>query len=170
MVSEKKSDSKSDPEVVKRSQKMVNLFQSIKGLPLKDFPAPPFTKWLNGQIINVTRGDLELEIEVRTEMSNPTGILHGGVQSAILDDVIGMMTTTLGYEGFLISIDMHVDFLGRVKIGEKVRAHGFIIREGRHIVHAMAELKNEADELVATGNSNLLVTHKKVDYTPKKGS
>ena len=168
MDSETKGNPIENSEMIKRSQKMINLFQSIKGLPLKDFPTPPFTKWLNGQIISVKRGDLELEIEVRPEMSNPTGILHGGIQSAILDDVIGMMTTTLGYEGFLISIDMHVDFLGRVKIGEKVRAHGYVVREGHRIVHAMAELKNEVDELVATGNSNLLITHKKVDYNLKK--
>ncbi|TFG05181.1 MAG: PaaI family thioesterase [Promethearchaeota archaeon] len=153
-----------DQQMLERSQKMVNLLQAIKGRPLKEFPAPPFTKWLNGRIISVKRGDLQLEIEVRPEMSNPTGILHGGMQSAILDDSIGMMTTTLGYEGFLISIDMHVDFLGRVKIGEVVRSHSYLVREGRHIVHAGAELANEVGELVATGNSNLLVTHKRVDY------
>ena len=144
---------------------IVKLFQAIKGKPLKEFPVPPFTKWLNGRVVSAKRGEVELEFDVREEMSNPTGILHGGMQSAMLDDLIGITSTTLGYEGFLLSIDMHVDYLGRVKIGETIRGRGYIIREGKNIVHAMAELRDKDGNLVASGNSNLLITHYKPDYS-----
>ena len=151
--------------IEKRANKMINLFSALKLKPLKDFAAPPFTKWLNGRILDVKRGEVTVEIDIRAEMSNPTGILHGGMQCAILDDVIGMTTVTLGYEGFLISIDMHVDFLGKVKIGETIKAHGIIKREGRHIVHADAELIDKNGKVIATGTSNLLVTHYKKEYS-----
>lgn len=152
----------------KSESPLIKFFQNIKGKPLKSFPVPPFTKWLNGRVVDVKRGKIELEFDVREEMANPTGILHGGMQSAMLDDLIGITCATLGYEGFLISIDMHVDYLGRVKIGETITGRGFIIREGRNIVHAVAELKDKDGKLIASGNSNLLITHYKPDYSKFK--
>ncbi len=119
-----------EKEIKKRSDQMIKLFNTFKGKHIKDFPVPPFSKWLNGRIIRAQYGLIELEFEVRPEMANPTGLLHGGMQCALMDDTIGMNTATLGYEGFPISIDIHVDYLGKVKVGEKVRVLGKIIREG----------------------------------------
>jgi acyl-coenzyme A thioesterase 13 len=152
----------------KAESPLIKFFQDIKGKSLKNFPVPPFTKWLNGKVVDVKRGEVQLEFLVREEMANPTGILHGGMQSAMLDDLIGITCATLGYEGFPLSIDMHVDYLGRVKVGETVTGRAFIVREGHNIIHAMAELKDKDGKLIATGNSNLLITHYKPDYTKFK--
>ena len=84
-----------------------------------------------------------------------------------MDDTIGMMTATLGFEGFPISIDFHVDFLGKVKVGEEVRVVGKMIREGRNIIHAIAEIYDTNGNLISTGNSNLLKTQFKPDYIKK---
>lgn len=81
-----------------------------------------------------------------------------------MDDTIGVTCATLGYEGFLISIDFHVDYLGKVKVGEKVRVKGQIVREGRKIVHAMAEIHDIEGNLIATGSSNLTKTSFRPDY------
>ncbi len=151
----------------KRSDRMIKLFNTFKEKNLKDFPVPPFSKWLNGKIIKAQYGIIELEFEVRAEMANPTGLLHGGMQCALMDDTIGMTTATLGYEGFPISIDFHVDYLGKVKVGEKVRVIGKIIREGRNIIHAIAEIYDMDGNLTSTGNSNLLKTHFIPDYIKK---
>ena len=104
-------------EIKKRSEQMVELFRAMKGKGVRDFPVPPFTKWLNGTIIDVKRGEMEFEFVVRPEMANPTGLLHGGMQCALMDDAIGVTCVTLGYEGAVISIDFHVDYLGKVKVG-----------------------------------------------------
>lgn len=151
-------------ETKKRSDRMIKLFNTFREKNLKDFPVPPFSKWLNGKIIKAQYGVIELEFEVRPEMVNPTGLLHGGMQCALMDDTIGMTTATLGYEGFPISIDFHVDYLGKVKVGERVRVIGKIIREGRNIIHAIAEIYDMDSNLISTGNSNLLKTHFIPDY------
>ena len=104
-----------------RSDHLINLFNTFKGKRLRNLPVPPFTKWLNGVINRAEYGEIELIFEIRPEMAKPTGLLHGGMQCALMDDTIGMMTATLGYEGFPISIDFHVDYLGKVKVGEKVK-------------------------------------------------
>ncbi len=150
----------SDPHEVrkKRSEKMISLFNSFKNQELKNLPVPPFSKWANGKIIKAECGLMELEFEVRPEMANPTNLLHGGIQCALMDDVIGITTATLGYKGFPISIDFHVDYLGKIQVGEKVRVIGEIIREGRNIIHANAEIRDLNNNLISTSNSNLLKT------------
>jgi uncharacterized protein (TIGR00369 family) len=151
-------------EIKKRSEQMVEFFRAMKGKGLKDFPVPPFTKWLNGTIIDVKRGEIELEFVVRPEMANPTGILHGGMQCALMDDTIGITCATLGYEGFLIGIDFHADYLGRAEVGEKVRVKGRIVREGRKIVHATAEIHCMDGALIATSECNLSKTSFRPNY------
>jgi uncharacterized protein (TIGR00369 family) len=153
-----------DKQILKRSDRILKLFNSFKNRELKNLPVPPFTKWLNGKVIKTERGLLELEFEIRPEMSNPTNLLHGGMQCALMDDTIGMMTATLGYEGFPISIDFHVDYLGKVRVGENVRVIAKLIREGNNILHAVAEIYDLNGMLISTGNSNLLKTNFIPDY------
>lgn len=150
-----------------RSERMIKMFNSFKNQNVKDFPVPPFSKWLNGKIIKAQYGIIELEFEVRPEMANPTGLLHGGMQCALMDDTIGMTTATLGYDGFPITIDFHVDYLGKVKVGENVRVIGKIIREGKNIIHAIAEIYDSEGKLISTGNSNLLKTRFIPEYVKK---
>jgi len=147
---------------------MINIFNAAikSSLTLENLPAaPPFSRYLNGQIIHAKRGEVEVEFKLKPEWANPTGLLHGGMQSAMLDDVIGMTTSTLGYEGFLITIDFHVDYLGKVKVaGESVRVKAKLVREGRTIVHFVAKIKDNKGNLIATANSNNLITTYKPDF------
>lgn len=153
-----------DPKTKERSEKMIMLLNAVKGESIQDFPVPPFTKWLNGRVIEAKRGDIEFEFDVRPEMANPTGLLHGGMQCAMIDDCFGVACATLGYEGFLLSIDINVDYMGKVKVGEKVRVRANIAREGKSIVHAHATIKDIAGNIIADANSNLLVTQFKPKY------
>jgi len=147
---------------------MINIFNAAakSSISLENLPvAPPFSRYLNGCIIYAKRGEIEVEFELKPEWANPTGLLHGGMQSAMLDDVIGMTTSTLGYEGFLITIDLHVDYLGKVKVaGGAVRVKAQMVREGRNIVHFSAQIKDKEGNLIATANSNNLITTYKPDF------
>ncbi|GAB4327575.1 MAG: hypothetical protein Kow0069_34500 [Promethearchaeota archaeon] len=147
-----------------RSKRMVDLLNAARGTPLGQFPVPPFTKWLNCKVLSAERGRVELELEVRPEMANPTGLLHGGVQCAAMDDAIGIASATLGAGGFLLSLTLHVDYLGRVEVGQRVRVVGQITREGRRVVHARAEIVDVEGNLVASASSNLLRTTRAPEY------
>ncbi len=155
-----------DKNIKKRSERMIKMFNALKGRNLKNFPGPipPFSKWLNGKIILAKRGEVELEFKIRPEWANPTGLLHGGMQGALIDDTIGMTTTTLGYEGFLISINTQLNYLGKARIGENIRVKAKLIREGRIIVNIYGEILDKEGKLIATGSSNLLKTQYTPDY------
>ncbi|MCP4762547.1 MAG: PaaI family thioesterase [archaeon] len=152
-------------KIEERSKRMIQLFNSAKGMEVKKLPVPPLTKWLNPTIIDAKYGEIEVRYIIRPEMANPTGLLHGGIQCTMLDDIMGMTSTTLGLKGFLISIDLHIDYLGKAKVGEEVFAKGKIIREGKNIVHAEGQLFNKERKLIAIASSNLLKTQYVADYT-----
>ena len=155
-----------EKNVQKRSEQMVKLFNSVKGINMENFPEPipPFSKWLNGKIVGAKRGEIEIEFLIRPEWANPTGLLHGGMQGALIDDTIGMTTATLGYQGFLISINSQLNYLGKAKVGEIVRVKARVIREGKNIVNISAEIKDKEGKIITTGNSNLLKTQYTPDY------
>ncbi len=75
-----------------------------------------------GVLQKVKEGELEIGFIVRPEMANPVGLLHGGVQNAIIDDVIGMSVATIGLETFFLSLNLYADYLGKAKVGEKIIA------------------------------------------------
>jgi uncharacterized protein (TIGR00369 family) len=116
---------------------------------------PPFTRWLGGVLRTVEAGSIAMEFTVREEMANPVGFLHGGVQCAIMDDVIGLAGASLGDEKFLLSVNLTVDYLSKAKVGERVIAHARIVREGRNVVNAECLLTGSDGRLISRGNSNL---------------
>lgn len=140
---------------------VVELFRASTGKKLEG--APPFTEWLDGRIISCGVGEIEMTFKIRPEMANPTGLLHGGIQAAIIDDLIGMTAATLGEQGFMLTIDLHVNFLGKVEVGQTVKARARFIRSGKRISHAVCEILDEQGNLVSRGDSNLV----KTGYVPE---
>ena len=135
---------------------IVQAFRTMIGRKLEG--APPFTTWLDGRIVSCDVGEMEIRYTLRPEMANPTGLLHGGMQAAMIDDLIGMTALTLGEEGFMLTIDLHVNFLGKAKVGQTVKARAKFIRSGRQVAHAVCEIIDEEGTIIARGESNLLKT------------
>ncbi len=153
---------KSNPEY---TEKIVAMMRSFKGKNVgKDFPFESVTKWLDGKLISLDRGEVVLEFTVRPEMTNPAGFFHGGIQCAMLDDAIGLISATLGYDTAILSIDMHMDYLGTCKKGETVTARAVIEREGANVIHASAVLRKEDGSPVAKAQSNLIISDRPADY------
>ena len=125
-----------------------------------DLPISPLSKWLNARIIRAVPGEVEMQFIVTPQMANPAGVLHGGIQCAILDEVIGITGASLGYTNFLYAIDIKVDYLRKARLGQTLHVKGKIIRSGRTIVNCRAEIFTKNHTLIATGKSNLVVSKK----------
>jgi uncharacterized protein (TIGR00369 family) len=124
----------------------------------QDLPdrAPPFTRWLNGKLIYVERGAVTMRWVVREEAINAAGILHGGIQAAMLDEVMGTAVATLDLPEFHISIDLNVTFLGRAKLGDSLTGIGRVIREGKRVVYCEGDLLDANGKLMARASSSLI--------------
>lgn len=137
---------------------MLALFESNVGSHLEDTPSP-VTNWLNGKLTFVERGKIEIEYEVRKEMTNPLGLTHGGIISLIHDDLIGMCVITLDKEFPYTSVNITVDFLKGSKQGDKLIAVAEIIREGNKLIYVQSsvfKLFNDERILISKASSNML--------------
>lgn len=157
-------DRPTEEELDNLSKKNIVMLKTGIGMPMANLPVAPFSQWLNGKLRSVERGEVSASYKLRPEMSNPTGILHGGLQCALIDEMIGIACFTLGFPGFHLSIDITVNYLGRVKVDEEIMCYSKVIREGKKIVNAQCEIRDSKDRVIASGHSNLLVTTKEVNF------
>lgn len=138
---------------------MIESFKSLIGKESKDHSPSPLGRWLNGVLLEAEVGKLTVEIEIREEMTNPAGIMHGGTAAAIMDEVMGMTTFTLGQNAFYAAANLNVDFLRPGNKGEKVKAVSEVIRSGKTLAHIECKLVGENGKLIAKATSNLVRTN-----------
>jgi len=128
---------------------------------------PPVTRWLDGTLKEVKKGSITAEFVVRPEMVNPVGFMHGGLQNAIIDDVIGMTAATLGKGPFCLSVNLYVDYLGKASVGDLITARSTILRKGKQMLNVQCELLDVNGGIIARGISNL-VRSKIPAYEPER--
>lgn len=136
----------------------LEFFKNNIGKTSAEVSPSPFGRWLNGTLTAVEEGSLTVEFIVRTDMCNPAHILHGGVATSILDDVIGMTVFSMGSQIFYSTVNLSVDFLFAAKPNEKLTAKSKIVRMGKKIAHAEGEIRNETGQIIAKCTTNLVAT------------
>lgn len=148
---------------VELSQKVVKLMKMFLDKSLGNFPVQCVSKWMEGTLLEVERGVIAMSIKVRPEMTNPAGYLHGGIQSAMLDDAMGTACATLGYETAFLSTNFNIDYLGTAASGDTVTVRAYVYREGNSLMHVVGEIKKD-DSIIAKGQSNVFISNQPADY------
>ena len=117
-----------------------------------------FGAWLNATIFDVKdNGDVLLEFEVREEMLNPMGTIHGGAIAAILDEAMGMqLFVKSSNDDTFFALNISVDFVKNAKLGEKLRVSTEVVRIGKNTANLKSIILNSKEEVVAHGSSNFL--------------
>lgn len=133
-------------------------FKSNIGKSGAEVSPSPLGRWLNGTLLEVNEGSLTMEFLVRKEMCNPGGILHGGIATSVMDDIIGLTVFSMSNQVFYSSVNLSVDFLYSAKPDEKLIVKSNIVRIGKKIAHAEGEIRNEAGQIIAKCTTNLVAT------------
>lgn len=139
----------------------LEFFKSFIGKTLDRTPSAA-GNWLAGVLLDVDSHHIKVQYVVRPEMCNPGKILHGGIASLMLDDVIGMGNFVAGSEYLMTSINLNVDFLAAAQIGEKLEVTAKLVRSGSNLNHWEAIIRKETGKIVAKASSNLIKTHVKL--------
>ncbi|MCD4791959.1 MAG: PaaI family thioesterase [Bacteroidales bacterium] len=133
--------------------KTVEFFRNQIGKEITQTPSP-VGMWLKPVLREVSEGSVTANITVREEMTNPAGMLHGGIITLIADEIIGATIATLELPDFFPSVNLYTDFLYPVKKGETVTARTIIIRKGKNIINTECKIYNSENKLIAKANSN----------------
>lgn len=115
-----------------------------------------FNSWLAMEVASADKGTVELAIKWQPEMGQYSGLLHAGIQGALIDTACGFAAVTLGQN--VVASQFSVRCL-RPAIGESFLARAWVVKQGRRQIFAQAELTAmHAGQrtLVAVGDTLLL--------------
>jgi uncharacterized protein (TIGR00369 family) len=134
------------------------IIEMLRGSIGKPLPMnlSPVGRWLDPILEELHEDGATMSYAVREEMTNPAGVLHGGMAAAILDELTG--ATVMVITGrYFASVNLHVDFLAPARVGDRVYARATIVRQGKRLTHVECTLHNAAGDIVAKSSSNLIV-------------
>jgi len=135
-------------------QDRLTLLQGMIGQEFSNSPSP-YMRWLKAKIISAEKGHTKVEICIREEMTNPLGMLHGGVIASIHDEITGLTNACLGQMGSFVTTDLHTRFFRPAKNGETIIAEGTIVRAGKSVVFAESMIFDQAGNLLSSGSATL---------------
>jgi uncharacterized protein (TIGR00369 family) len=113
----------------------------------------PFAKLMGMRLVDLRPDEAVISIEMRDDLQQPSGVLHGGVTATLIDTAMAFAVRThLEDHEFTATIDLTVHYL-RPHTAGTVTCTAKVVRAGRRIFTVSADVENEEGKLVATGLS-----------------
>ncbi|HET6809437.1 MAG TPA: PaaI family thioesterase [Acidimicrobiales bacterium] len=114
-------------------------------------------EYLGIRNVEATPGLFVAEVDVREDLLNPFGALHGGVLSAVADHVLGAVVYTVVERGYwAATTEFKINFLAPVRTGQ-VRAEAAIISLSRRTAVVRIDMVNEGRAVAAAQGTVTIV-------------
>jgi uncharacterized protein (TIGR00369 family) len=118
----------------------------------------PAGNWMAFTLEAIDKGTATVSLEVKHDMTNPYGNIHGGMMALVMDEVIGWAVVSLDTNNHYTSLNLNVDFLYAIKEGDRLLATAEVIRAGKKIIHVECRVYDMEKRLLGKATSNLIVT------------
>jgi uncharacterized protein (TIGR00369 family) len=122
----------------------------------------PYFNLVGLEILDVAPGSSRARVAWRPDLTQPAGIMHGGVIATLIDSGIAhalLMTDRFqelrAEQGALVSVDLRVKFLRPVSEGS-IECEARIVRLGRQVIHAEAVVTDATGKEVARGDATYM--------------
>jgi uncharacterized protein (TIGR00369 family) len=113
----------------------------------------PLSGLLGMEFVDIRRGEAVLKIEMRDDLRQPFGVLHGGVTATLIDTAMAYAVRTMLNETEpTASIDLTIHYL-RPHTAGAVVCTAKVVRPGKRIFTVSAEVANDEGKLIATALS-----------------
>lgn len=114
----------------------------------KALDSVPFARLLKLELESVDRGTATLALNVRKELTQNQGIVHGGVIASLIDTATAFaILSVIGPKDRVTTVDLTISYLRPASSG-RLRAVAKVVRAGRRLFVVSAEVF--ADEKLAT--------------------
>lgn len=118
-------------------------------------PRMPFNHHLGLHIVRMFKDGLALECDMRPEMQNGHGTLHGGVTASLVDAAVGIAAIALSGGRRLSTVDLKVTYL-RPASGGKLHCRAHLIKTGRTVVFGEAKVRDGQGRVIASGQATYI--------------
>ncbi len=116
----------------------------------EQFDQVAFAHLLGLRLAHISHGEATLHMNVRDELKQNKGLLHGGVIASLIDTAAAFAVLTVLEESErAATVDLTVKYLRRVT-GGQITARAVVLRTGRRLAFLSAEVSDESQVIVAT--------------------
>ena len=119
-----------------------------------------FSKWLGIKILEIKEGYSKTTMEVREEMINGLGIVHGGIAFSLADSTFAFACNNRN--NLSVALDTSINFLKPVHVGDTLIAEAKEIHNGKSTGLYHITITNQRDHLVAVFKGTCFRTGKKL--------
>ena len=113
----------------------------------------PLAKLLGMRLTDLKLDEAAITIEMRDDLQQPSGVLHGGVTATLIDTAMAFaVRTRLPVNEATATIDLTIHYL-RPHVEGLVTCTAKVVRAGKRIFTVSAEVHNAEGKLIATGLS-----------------
>jgi acyl-CoA thioesterase len=117
-----------------------------------------FSQWLGIEVLEVREGYSRIRMEVRTEMVNGFGIVHGGVPFSLADSAFAFACNNRN--NLSVALDTSINFLKPTKVGDVLIAEAIEQHDGRSTGLYQITITNQHEQQVAIFKGLCFRTHK----------
>src|SRR5262245_24382529 len=114
------------------------------------FAAVPYAKFLGLELGSITPSQVSVHLQVRDELLQNQGVLHGGALASLIDtaSAFAVLTQIEPHER-VTTTDLTIHYLRPVTSG-RMTANARVVRGGKRLFVLSVEVVNEREILVAT--------------------
>jgi uncharacterized protein (TIGR00369 family) len=148
-----------DPAVIASSSARLSGLEVVQALVDGRVPPPPIAVLMNMRLREAQHGLAIFECTPAEEFYNTIGAVHGGLMCTLADSAAGCAVhTTLAAGTGYTSVDITVNYLRPVTLASgTLVATGRVVKSGRRMSLATAEIHDGSGRLVTTASSNCLI-------------
>jgi uncharacterized protein (TIGR00369 family) len=138
---EEKRDSETIMEITPEREKAIR----------EKFEINHFPRMLGIEIDTLEPGRARLSVEVRRDLLQLAGVMHGGAIASLIDTAVAFAIVTVSEpEDRFTTVEMKVNYLSAIREGRAV-AEARLLRDGRRIVVADCDVFDHKGRLAAKG-------------------
>jgi uncharacterized protein (TIGR00369 family) len=148
-----------DPMIGATAMRDMTGLEYMESLVSGAVPPPPIIALMNMRLVSVSPGNAVFECEPDESHYNPIGAVHGGFACTALDSAAGCaVQTTLPAGTGYTSLEIKVSYLRALSTTTgPLTATGRVVKPGKRVAFAEAELTDGEGRVVATASSTLLI-------------
>lgn len=148
-----------DPHAVQPDDDAMNGRESLEATIRGEAPLPPIAATLDYRISGVGDGTAVVSCDPGEHHLNPFKIVHGGLAATLIDTATGCAISTQSPPGTgQTTINLQIEYFRPMTENTgPVRCEGRVVKRGRRIAVADAEIKGEDGTVYARGSGTFMI-------------
>jgi acyl-CoA thioesterase len=149
----KQSGRKNPSQKMSEMTEIKEFSQKQKQRAQEAFAKVPYLRLIGMELVDLKIGEAIIRLQMRDELRQPQGLLHGGATASVIDTAMAFaVITRLAENETASTVDLNVYYLRPVTEGAIV-CMAKIVKAGKRLLTVSAEVFNDKEKLIATALS-----------------